>query len=82
MKKLLNVSNHVLGLNQLQELQDKGFDVVELPDNLKSIWGQLTPDNYLSTCNDIVTFAEENGIEGFHSLYRPKTNCTCILCVQ
>lgn len=66
MKKLLNVSNHVLGLNQLQELQDKGFDVVELPDNLKSIWGQLTPDNYLSTCNDIVTFAEENGIEGFH----------------
>ena len=66
MKKLLNVSNHVLGLNQLQELQDKGFDVVELPDNLKAVWGQLTPDNYLSVCNDVVAFAEENGIEAFH----------------
>lgn len=66
MKKLLNVSNHVLGLNQIAELQEKGFVVVELPDNLKSVWAQLTPENYLSVCNDVVTFAEENGIEGFH----------------
>lgn len=66
MKKLLNVSNHVLGLNQLAELETMGYVVVELPDTLKSVWGQLTPDNYLRVCNDVVTFAEENGIEGFH----------------
>ena len=66
MKKMLNVSNHVLGLNQLAELETMGYVVVELPDTLKSVWGQLTPDNYLRVCNDVVSFAEENGIEGFH----------------
>ena len=66
MKKLLNCSNHVLGLNQLAELETMGYVVVELPDTLKSVWGQLTPDNYLRVCNDVVAFAEENGIEAFH----------------
>ena len=66
MKRMLNISNHVLGLNQLAELETMGYVVVELPDNLKAVWGQLTPDNYLSTCNEIVNWAEENGIEGFH----------------
>nr|DAK99233.1 MAG TPA: hypothetical protein [Caudoviricetes sp.] len=66
MKRMLNVSNHVMGVNQLEEIHNLGYDLVELPDNLKSVWGQLTPDNYLSTCNDIVAWAEENNIEAFH----------------
>ena len=30
MKNLLNCSNHVLGLNQITELQNKGYVIVEL----------------------------------------------------
>ena len=66
MKRMLNVSNHVLGLNQLQELETMGYVVVELSDELKKQWAQLTPDNYLKVCNDVVAFAEENNVEAFH----------------
>lgn len=66
MKKLLNCSNHVLGLNQLKELEEKGFVVVELNDELKSKWGQLTPSNYVQVCNSIVDYMEENGCTGIH----------------
>ena len=30
MKKMLNCSNHVLGLNQLKELEEKGYIVEEV----------------------------------------------------
>lgn len=66
MKKMLNCSNHVLGLNQLKELEEKGYIVVELSDELKSKWGQLNPENYMSVCNDIVSFMEENDCSGIH----------------
>ena len=66
MKKLLNCSNHVLGLNQLKELEEKGFVVIELNDELKSKWGQLTPSNYVQVCNSIVDYMEENGCTGIH----------------
>ena len=66
MKKMLNCSNHVLGLNQLKELEEKGYIVVELSDELKSKWGQLNPENYMSVCNEIVSFMEENDCSGIH----------------
>ena len=66
MKKMLNCSNHVLGLNQLKELEEKGFVVVELNDELKSKWGQLNPSNYPEVCNAVVSFMEENGCTGIH----------------
>jgi len=66
MKNLLNVSNHNLGLNQLQELQEKGFDVIELSDELKKAWGQLTPENYMTICSNVVDYAEENNCKALH----------------
>ena len=66
MKKLLNCSNHVLGLNQLAELQEKGYIVVELPEELKKAWSQLKPDNYPQVCNDIIQYAEDNQCEAMH----------------
>ncbi len=66
MKNLLNCSNHNLGLNQLQELQSKGYDVIELSDDLKKKWSQLTPENYVSVSNEVVEFMEANNCTGIH----------------
>nr|DAT37257.1 MAG TPA: hypothetical protein [Caudoviricetes sp.] len=66
MKNLLNVSNHVMGLNQIKELEEKGYVLVELSSELKSKWGQLTPDNYVQVCNDVIQFAEENNCSALH----------------
>ena len=80
MKKMLNCSNHVLGLNQLKELEEKGYIVVELSDELKSKWGQLNPENYMSVCNDIVSFMEENGCTGIHLAGFPAA--VTLLCID
>ena len=66
MKNLLNCSNHVLGLNQITELQNKGYVIVEMPDELKKQWGQLNPENYAEVCNNVVEFMEENNCTGIH----------------
>jgi len=66
MKKLLNVSNHILGMNQIKELEEKGYYIVELPEDLKTRWAQMDPDSYARTCNDIVEYAELNGVEAMH----------------
>lgn len=66
MKNLLNCSNHVLGLNQIAELQNKGYVIVELSDELKQQWGQLNPENYAEVCNNVVEFMEENNCTGIH----------------
>ena len=80
MKKMLNCSNHVLGLNQLKELEEKGYIVVELSDELKSKWGQLNPENYISVCNDIVSFMEENDCSGIHLAGFPAA--VTLLCID
>ena len=59
MKKLLNVSNHVMGLEQIAELQEKGYVIVELPEDLKARWAQMDPETYGRTCNDVIEWAEE-----------------------
>lgn len=66
MKNLLNCSNHTMGMNQIEELATKGYVLVELSPELKSKWGQLTPDNYVQVCNDVIQFAEENNCSAFH----------------
>ena len=66
MKNLLNCSNHVLGLNQIAELQNKGYVIIELSDDLKKKWSQLTPDNYVQVCNEVVEFMEANNCTGIH----------------
>ena len=66
MLKLLNVSNHVMGLEQIKELEEKGYIIVELPEDLKSRWSQMDPETYARTCNDVVEYAELNGINAMH----------------
>lgn len=66
MKNLLNVSNHTLGLNQLQELETLGYVVIELSDDLKKQWGQLNPENYARVCNDVMEYAEANNCAALH----------------
>lgn len=66
MKNLLNCSNHVLGLNQITELQNKGYVIIELSDDLKKKWSQLTPENYVSVSNEVVEFMEQNNCTGIH----------------
>lgn len=46
MKKMLNLSNHVLTQEQVKEIYDMGYEIVELTPEDKKIWGQLNPDNY------------------------------------
>lgn len=66
MLKMLNVSNHTMGLEQLEEIHAKGYDLVELPDDLKARWAQMDPETYGRVCNDVVEWAEENGINAMH----------------
>lgn len=66
MRKMLNVSNHNMGVNQLDEIHNLGYDLIELPDDLKAAWGQMKPDNYARVCNDILNWAQDNRIEAIH----------------
>lgn len=66
MKKLLNISNHTFGLDQINELAAKGYQVVELPAELKQKWGQLTPDNYHEVCWEIKDFMVNNHVDATH----------------
>ena len=50
MLKLLNVSNHIMGIEQLEEIHAKGYDLVELPEDLKKRWAQMDPETYGRVC--------------------------------
>lgn len=79
MKRMLNISNHVMGLEQLGEIQSRGYDLVELPENLKTAWGQLEPSNYPIVCNEIIEWAENNQIDSFHLAgFAPAVNLICM----
>jgi hypothetical protein len=66
LQNLLNCSNHTLGLNQIEELKEKGYQVIELSEELKKAWSQLTPDNYLYVCNDVIDYMEQNNCRALH----------------
>lgn len=46
MKQILNLSNHNLNTKQIEELNSKGLEIVELDELDKKLWSQLTPHNY------------------------------------
>lgn len=46
MKKILNMSNHTLTGEQVAELNDYGYEIVELNVEDKQRWANLNPDNY------------------------------------
>lgn len=69
MKKILNVSNHNFTEVQLVELRDKwDVEVLELPEELKKRWSNLTPDDYKAVCNTIIgySFDENNQVVMMH----------------
>lgn len=66
MKKILNISNHTLGLDQINELALMGYQVEELPTELKTAWGQLSPDNYREVCWKIRDYMVENHVDATH----------------
>lgn len=51
--KILNLSNHQLTKEQIDELTDQGFTIVELDEKSKKLWGQLNPENYKDVVDDI-----------------------------
>ena len=53
-KIFYNVSNHTLTKDQLEEIQAKGFSVMELEENLKRAWGSMNPSNWRETCNEVI----------------------------
>ena len=55
MKKVLNLSNHVLTGAQVSELTEKGYEIVELSDSDKKVWGQLDPYNYKEVIDEILS---------------------------
>ena len=66
MKNMLNLSNHTLGLNQIEELEKMGYVIVELSPELKAKWGQLTPFNYREVCNEAIEYGEQNNCTALH----------------
>ena len=79
LQNLLNCSNHTLGLNQIEELKEKGYQVVELSDELKKAWAQLTPDNYLYVCNDVIDYMEQTNCRALHLAgFPPAVNVICL----
>ena len=53
-KLFLNVSNHALTKDQLEEIQVKGFSVMELEEDMKKAWGSMNPSNWRETCDQVI----------------------------
>lgn len=62
MKRFLNVSNHALTNDQEEELKEKEFEIIELPENIKRSWGEITPENLLYVVKDVFDFVKESSI--------------------
>ena len=62
--KILNLSNHTLTEQQMIELQEKGYKVIELDQEDKTAWGQLTPHNYKEITNRIF---DKYDVNAFHT---------------
>lgn len=57
--KLLNVSNHKLSDVQLKDLKENWEidGVIELPEDLKTAWSNLTPENYKEICDKVLSYS-------------------------
>ena len=66
MKTILNVSNHILTKEQLENLEEQNMHVVEMPDEIKTKFGNLNPSNYIDVCNDIIEYAKNEKIDTIH----------------
>ena len=51
---IINISNH-----KLNENQTSSQEVVELPQELKARWGQITPEEVIDLCEDILSWVQD-----------------------
>lgn len=63
MNYLLNVSNHNLTKEQIEELNKRGYQVIEMQEKDKLAWGQLNPSNYKEIADRIL---KNYGVEAYH----------------
>lgn len=68
--KFLNISNHILAQEQIEDikkaLNTEEIEIVELPQDIKSQWSNLTPDNYELVCERIIKYMKDNEIGHAH----------------
>lgn len=83
MKKILNLSNHVLTQEQIAELNGYGYEIVELSAEDKQRWANLNPDNY----EDVVYRVMEDSdtrydVDAYHIAGFPPAvvNAVCLAC--
>lgn len=67
MKKILNLSNHVLTQEQIAELSSMGYEIVELNAEDKQRWSQLNLNNYENVVYRIMEAEETRyNVDCFH----------------
>lgn len=67
--KFFNISNHALNKEQIGDIKrvlGENTVIVELPDDLKELWSNLTPENYQKVVTKIKIFMHKNGIFNAH----------------
>lgn len=66
-ERFLNISNHPLTTEQIEELKSYGVqEIIELPNCFKTDWAQLNPANYKQICGELRLFMKENDIWDAH----------------
>ncbi len=60
--KFLNISNHAMTQDQITELAAKGYEVTELPQDLKDRWSQCDPETYTALCKEIMDYMDDQEI--------------------
>lgn len=63
MFKFLNITNHQLTAAQTAEITLAGYEVMDLPEDLKEQWGQLNTENWQDICHKIWQFIVTNNID-------------------
>lgn len=83
MKKILNLSNHVLTQEQIDELTAMEYEVVELTAEDKTLWGQLNPSNYKEFVYRVMEAEKTRyAVDAYHIAGFPPAvvNAVCLAC--
>jgi hypothetical protein len=83
MKKILNMSNHILTGEQIAELSSMGYEVVELTAEDKALWGQMNPSNYKEFIYRVMEDSDTRyDVDAYHIAGFPPAvvNAVCLAC--
>ena len=62
-KIFINATNHALTQAQLQDVAEKGFEVMELTAGLKAYWGACTASNWKIIYEEFIAFVDGLAME-------------------